>query len=119
MQPLGREEDGPLLAVDSAGIELVGGGLCVARSGTPGECLRCDGAFNGHQGVPAAQVHEIRHCGGLEALQAAGPPTLPGGACRSMWWVTNNPRGAYAARAILGQASSVDLAAEGVIARFA
>ena len=83
-----------------------------------GEAMRLGGRFNGRQVVPQAVVEDIRFKGSTEAFKAGGPPTLPGGAYRSMWWVTNNAHGAFAARGIHGQAIYVDPTAEMVIARF-
>lgn len=119
-QPLGCGDDGALL-VDEQGTEFAGGGLvCTLRDLLRlGECLRCDGAFNGRQVVPAAVVADLRSGGSAQAFAAGGPPTLAGGAYRSMWWVTNNAHGAYAARGIHGQMIWVDPAAEMVVARFA
>lgn len=119
-QPLGCQEDAALL-VDSEGTEFAGGGLNATLRDMLrfGECLRCDGAFNGRQVLPAAVVHDIRHHGDVQAFKAGGPPTLPGAAYRSMWWVLNNAHGAFAARGIHGQAIYVDPRAEMVVARFA
>jgi CubicO group peptidase (beta-lactamase class C family) len=119
-QPLGTEEDASLL-VDTEGTEFAGGGLsaCVRDLARFGECLRQDGHFNGRQIVPQAVVEDIRFKGQAQAFKAKGPPTLPGGAYRSMWWLTNNEHGAYAARGIHGQAIYVDPTAQMTIARFA
>lgn len=119
-QPLGCEFDADMM-VDTEGTEFAGGGLCTTLRDLlrMGEAMRCEGAFNGRQVVPAAVVHDIRTRGSVEAFRAGGPPTLPGGAYRAMWWVTNNPHGAFSARGIHGQAIYVDPAAEMVIARLA
>jgi CubicO group peptidase (beta-lactamase class C family) len=119
-QPLGCEFDADMM-VDTEGTEFAGGGLCAALRDLlrMGEAMRCDGAFNGRQVIPAAVVHDIRTQGSVEAFKTGGPPTLPGGAYRAMWWLTNNAHGAFAARGIHGQAIYVDPAAEMVIARFA
>ncbi len=123
-QPLGCEEDGSLM-VDTEGTEFAGGGLSatVRDLARLGECLRNDGHFNGRQVVPAAVVHSIRHAGAspelVQAFTTYGPPTLPGGAYRSMWWMTNNPHGAWMARGIHGQALYIDPVAQVVVARFA
>ena len=119
-QPLGAEEDASLL-VDTEGTEFAGGGLSatVRDLARFGECLRQDGHFNGRQIVPQAVVDDIRSRGSVAAFKAKGPPTLPGGAYRNMWWLTNNPHGAYAARGIHGQAIYVDPTAQMTIARFA
>ncbi len=119
-QPLGCEFDADMM-VDTEGTEFAGGGLCATLRDLlrMGEAMRCDGAFNGRQIVPAAVVHDIRTRGSVEAFRSGGPPTLPGGAYRAMWWVTNNAHGAYSARGIHGQAIYVDPTAEMVVARLA
>lgn len=119
-QPLGCEFDADMM-VDTEGTEFAGGGLCATVRDLlrMGEAMRCDGAFNGRQIIPAAVVHDIRTQGSVEAFKTGGPPTLPGGAYRAMWWVTNNAHGAYSARGIHGQAIYVDPTAEMVVARLA
>ena len=122
-QPLGCEQDACLL-VDSEGTEFAGGGLNPALRDMArfGECMRLGGHFNGRQIVPQAVVEGIVRAGAsaelVGAFKAAGPPTLPGGAYRSMWWMTNNAHGAYAARGVHGQAIYIDPKAEMVISRF-
>jgi CubicO group peptidase (beta-lactamase class C family) len=49
----------------------------------------------------------------------AGYALLPGWSYRNMWWVSNNPHGAYMARGIHGQSIYVDPKAEMVIVRYA
>ncbi len=119
-QPLGCEEDAALL-VDSEGTEFAGGGLNAALRDMArfGEMMRCEGTFNGRRVVAQAVVEDIRFKGSVEAFRRAGPPTLPGGAYRSMWWVHHNAHGAFSARGIHGQAIYVDPKAEVVVARFA
>ena len=118
-QPLGCEADAALL-VDPEGTEFAGGGLnpTLRDMARLGECMRCNGAFNGRQVVPEGVVHDIRFNGSTEAFRANGPVTLPGGAYRHMWWITNDAHGAFAARGVHGQAIWVDPKAELVIARF-
>jgi CubicO group peptidase (beta-lactamase class C family) len=118
-QPLGCEQDAAML-IDTEGTEFAGGGLNPALRDMArfGEAMRLGGRFNGRQVVPQAVVEDIRFSGSTEAFKSGGPPTLPGGAYRSMWWVTNNAHGAFAARGIHGQAIYVDPTAEMVIARF-
>ena len=53
------------------------------------------------------------------AIAKAGYAQLPGWSYRSMWWVTHNAHGAFAARGVHGQTVYVDPKAEMVIARFA
>ncbi len=122
-QPLGCEEDACML-VDDEGTEFAGGGLNpTARDMARfGEAMRLAGegdAFHGRVVVPPAVVHDIRTRGNVDAFRANGPPTLPGGAYRAMWWVMNDAHGSYAARGIHGQAIVVDPTARMVIARFA
>jgi hypothetical protein len=118
-QPLRCEHDACML-VDTEGTEFAGGGLMPALRDMArfGEAIRCDGAFDGRQVVPLAVVEDIRRNGSAQAFRAAGPPTLPGGAYRNMWWVMNDAHGSFAARGIHGQAIVVDPKAEMVIARF-
>jgi CubicO group peptidase (beta-lactamase class C family) len=118
-QKLGCEQDACMM-LDPEGTEFAGGGLNPALRDMArfGEALRLGGNFNGRRIVPEAVVEDIRFRGSTEAFAAGGPPTLPGGAYRNMWWVTNNAHGAYAARGIHGQAIYVDPTAEMVIARF-
>ncbi|MBL8341127.1 MAG: serine hydrolase [Rubrivivax sp.] len=118
-QPLACEQDAAML-VDAEGTEFAGGGLnpCLRDMARLGEALRCAGALAGRQVVPEAVVQDICRQGSAEAFKSGGPPTLPGGAYRNMWWVTNNEHGAYAARGVHGQAIYIDPAAEMVIARF-
>jgi CubicO group peptidase (beta-lactamase class C family) len=84
--------------------------------------MRLGGHFNGRQIVPQAVVEGLANAGAgdelVNAFKASGPPTLPGAAYRSMWWMINNAHGAYAARGVHGQAIYIDPKAEMVIARF-
>jgi CubicO group peptidase (beta-lactamase class C family) len=117
---LGVEQDG-YFSVDSTGVEFAGGGmnLTLADMARFGEMMRCGGAFNGQQIVPTAVVEDIQRGGNRDHFALAGYSLLPGWSYRSMWWVTHNLHGAYAARGIHGQAIYVDPVAEMVIARFA
>ncbi len=122
-QPLGCEEDACLL-VDSEGTEFAGGGLnpVLRDMARFGECMRLGGRFNGRQIVPQVLVEGLVQAGSgaelVNAFKASGPPTLPGAAYRSMWWMINNAHGAFAARGVHGQAIYIDPKAEMVIARF-
>jgi CubicO group peptidase (beta-lactamase class C family) len=118
-QPIGAEQDAAML-VDEEGTEFAGGGLnpCLRDMARFGELMRLGGTLGGRRIVPESVVEDIRFKGVAEAFKAKGPPTLPGGAYRAMWWLLNNPHGAYAARGIHGQAIYIDPKAEMVIARF-
>lgn len=119
-QPLGAEEDA-LLQVDVEGSEFAGGGLnaCTRDLARFGEAMRCDGAFNGRQVIPAAAAHDIRRGADPAHFATAGYALLPGWSYRHMWWITHNPHGAFTARGIHGQCIYVDPKAEMTIARFA
>lgn len=118
--PLGMEFDA-YFAIDAWGTEFAGGGLNLALRDMArfGEAMRCDGAFNGRQVVPASVVADIRNGGERGECERAGFPLLGGWSYRTMWWVSHNAHGAFMARGIHGQAIYVDPAAEMVIARFA
>jgi CubicO group peptidase (beta-lactamase class C family) len=118
--PMGAEYDG-FFTMDSTGAEFAGGGLNLTLRDLArfGELIRLRGAFNGRQIVPASVVDDIRRGGDRARFAEAGYQTLPGWSYRSMWWVSHNDHGAFAARGIHGQAIYVDPAAEMVIARFA
>lgn len=115
---IGTEEDA-YFTIDESGAEMGGGGLNatlrdIARMG---EMMRCDGRWNGAEIVPKAVIDDIRFNGSPEAFHAAGYVTLPGWSYRNMWWVSNNPHGAYMARGIYGQNIFIDPMAEMVVAR--
>jgi CubicO group peptidase (beta-lactamase class C family) len=117
---LGVEQDG-YFTVDSTGVEFAGGGmnLTLVDLARFGEMMRCGGVFNGQQIVPHEVVDDIQRGGDKAHFAKAGYTLLPGWSYRSMWWVSHNAHGAYAARGIHGQGIYVDPAAEMVIARFA
>lgn len=115
--PLGCEEDG-YLSVDSAGMQMAGGGLCASLRdlGRFGEMLRREGDWQGKQIIPASVVHEARTGGDPAKFPYTG---LAGYSYRNMWWVSHNELGAFEARGIHGQLLYVAPEAEMVIARFA
>ena len=117
---LGPEQDAYFL-VDPVGIEFAGGGLHLTLRDLArfGEMMRLGGRFNGAQIVPKAFVDDVMRGGDRARFAGAGYRMLPGWSYRSMWWVSHNDHGAFAARGIHGQAIYVDPAAEMVIARFA
>jgi CubicO group peptidase (beta-lactamase class C family) len=118
-QPLGVENDGYWL-VDPVGTEFAGGGLNLTLRDMArfGEMLRLDGRYNGRQIVPAAVIADIRKGASKEDFAKAQYATMPGWSYRSMWWVTHNDHGAFAARGVHGQLIYVDPKAEMVIVRF-
>ena len=114
-------DDDAYFTIDSAGVEWAGAGLNLTLRDMArfGEMMRSGGAFLGQQIVPAAVVDDIRRGGNRDHFALAGYTLLPGWSYRSMWWVSHNEHGAFAARGIHGQAIYIDPAAEMVIARFA
>lgn len=117
---LGAEHDA-YFSVDSVGTPFAGGGLNTSLRDLArfGEMLRNEGRWNGEQIVPAAVVEDIRRGGDPEDFAMAGYRLLQGWSYRSMWWVTHDDHGVFAARGVHGQVLYVDPKAEMVIARFA
>lgn len=118
-QPLGAEQDADFLS-DAEGTEFAGGGLnpCLRDLARFGEAMRCEGAFNGRQVVPAAVVAAIRAGASTAHFAKAGYATLAGWSYRHQWWLSHNAHGAFSARGVHGQALYVDPAAAMVVARF-
>jgi CubicO group peptidase (beta-lactamase class C family) len=116
---IGCEEDG-YLAVDSIGVEMGGGGLnaCLRDLGRFGELMRCEGAWQGKQVIPAEVVADIRRGSDPAKFASAGYTLLPGYSYRNMWWVSHNPLGLFEGRGIHGQRLYIAPKAEMVIARF-
>ena len=117
--PLACEQDA-YLTVDPTGVPMGGGGLCASLRDMArfGELMRCDGARQGRQLVPAAVVADIRGGSDPAKFAKAGYTLLPGYSYRSMWWVTHNEHGGFEARGIHGQRLYVAPRAELVVARF-
>lgn len=119
-QKLGMEEDAYLL-VDRIGTAMCGGGLNLTLRDLAkfGEMMRCEGAFNGRQVVPAAVVADTAGGADRGHFAKSGYVTLPGWSYRNQFWVSHDKFGAYSARGIHGQAAWIAPGAEVVIARFA
>jgi CubicO group peptidase (beta-lactamase class C family) len=117
---LGVEHDA-YFTIDSAGVEFAGAGLNLTLRDLArvGELMRNRGAVAGQALIPAPVIDDIRSGGDRHRFAGAGYQLLPGWSYRSMWWVSHNDHGAFAARGIHGQAIYVDPTAEMVIARFA
>jgi len=118
---IGAEQDAYFM-VDRIGTESGGGGLNTTLRDLArfGETLRNGGrAPNGEQAIPKAAVADITRGGDPAKFVKAGYTLLPGWSYRDMWWITNNPHGAFMARGIHGQSIYVDPKAEMVIVRYA
>ncbi len=118
--PMGAEQDA-YMSIDSIGTPFAGGGLSTGLRDLArfGEMIRNNGASGGRQIVPAMAVADIRRGASQADFAKAGYRQLPGWSYRSMWWVTHNEHGAFAARGVHGQTIYIDPKAEMVIARFA
>ncbi|WP_309954389.1 MULTISPECIES: serine hydrolase domain-containing protein [Variovorax] len=118
---IGAEQDAYFM-VDRIGTESGGGGLNTVLRDLArfGETMRNGGrAPNGQQAIPKAVVEDIQRGGDTAKFVKAGYTLLPGWSYRNMWWVSNNPHGAYMARGIHGQSIYIDPKAEMVIVRYA
>jgi len=117
---IGCQEDG-YLAVDSIGVAMGGAGLCATLRdlGRFGELMRCEGAWQGRQVIPAAVVADIRGGADRQKFATAGYTLLRGYSYRNMWWVSHDALGVFEGRGIHGQRLYIAPRAELVIARFA
>ena len=116
---IGCEEDG-YLTVDTIGVAMGGGGLSASLRDLCrfGELMRCDGAWQGRQVLPAEVTADIRRGADPAKFAMAGYTLLPGYSYRNMWWVSHNSLGVFEARGIHGQRLYIVPKAELVIARF-
>ncbi len=107
--------------VDSLGTPFAGGGFnaTLRDMARLGQMMLDGGRVGTDQIVPPAAVPAIARGGSTENFAKAGYDLLPGWSYRSMWWVSGDDHGAYAARGVHGQTLWIDPAADMVIARFA
>ncbi len=118
---MGMEQDA-YYQVDATGTAFAGGGLNAALRDLArfGEMMRREGRWHGEQIIPREVVRDIRFGSNIEPFAASDyGKKLPGWSYRNMWWVTNNPNGAFMARGVHGQAIYIDPTAEMVIVRAA
>lgn len=118
---MGMEQDA-YYQVDATGTAFAGGGLNAALRDLArfGEMMRRGGKWHGEQIIPREVIEDIRFGSNIEPFAASEyGKMLPGWSYRNMWWVTNNPNGAFMARGVHGQAIYIDPAAEMVIVRAA
>lgn len=118
---MGMEQDA-YYQVDATGTAFAGGGLNAALRDLArfGEMMRREGRWHGEQIIPCEVVRDIRFGSNPEPFAASNyADKLPGWSYRNMWWVTNNPNGAFMARGVHGQAIYIDPTAEMVIVRAA
>lgn len=117
---LGTEREA-FYTVDSIGTPFAGGGFnaTLRDMARLGQMMLNDGRWGDAQVVPAEAIARIRHGGKQDTFAKAHYKLLPGWSYGSMWWVSNDDHGAYAARGVHGQTIWVDPAADMVIVRFA
>lgn len=106
--------------VDALGTPFAGGGFnaTLRDMARLGQLMLDEGRLDDQQIIPGPAIAAIRG-GGDQALFAKAGFDLPGWSYRSMWWITHDDHGAFAARGVHGQTIWVDPAADMVIARFA
>ena len=116
---IGCEEDA-YLVVDPIGVPMGGAGLAATLCDLVrfGELMRCEGAWQREQVIPAAVVSDIRRGADPAKFAKAGYTLLRGYSYRNMWWVAHDADGVYEGRGIHGQRLYIAPAAELVIARF-
>jgi CubicO group peptidase (beta-lactamase class C family) len=108
------------ITVDRRGAPRAAGGFCITLPDMAriGELVRCGGAANGRQVVPAAWIADLA-VGGDRSAWANGDmaPLFPGGSYRSQWYAPAGGRGALIACGIHGQWIYIDPPSGVVIAR--
>lgn len=107
--------------VDSIGTPFAGGGLnaTLRDAGRFGQLVLNNGEMEGQQIIPAEAIARLQQGGDKQAFAKAGYSTLEGWSYRSMWWVSHDEHGAFAARGVHGQTIWIDPLADMVIVRFA
>lgn len=107
--------------VDSIGTPFAGGGLSATLRDLArvGQLMLNSGRWGNEQLVPSEAIARIRHGGKKETFAKSDYKLLSGWSYGSMWWITNDDHGAYAALGVHGQTLWVDPKADMVIARFA
>ncbi len=117
---IGTEREG-FYTVDSIGTPFAGGGFnaTLRDLGRFGQLVLDEGSDGDEQLLPAASIKHIRDGGKKRAFAKADYDTLKGWSYRSMWWVSHDDHGAFAARGVHGQTIWIDPKAEMVIVRLA
>ena len=117
---LGTEREA-FYTVDSIGTPFAGGGFnaTLRDMARLGQMMLNDGRWGDEQIVPSEAIAHIRHGGKKDTFAKADYKLLPGWSYGSMWWVSNDDHGAYAARGVHGQTIWIDPKADMVIVRFA
>ena len=106
--------------VDAIGTPFAGGGFnaTLRDMARYGQMILDGGQAGGKQIVPEAAISRLRAGGDREKFARAGF-ALQGWSYQSLWWITNDDHGSFAARGVHGQTIWIDPTAEMVIVRFA
>lgn len=78
-----------------------------------------EGQLDGEQVIPKAAINKIQKVGNQEKFKEANYTLLPNWSYRSMWLVSHDDHGAYAAHGVHGQTIWIDPQADMVIVHFA
>jgi hypothetical protein len=107
--------------VDSIGTPFAGGGFnaTLRDMARLGQLVLDGGMANNEQLLPPAAVASLRQGGDRAIFAKADYRLLPGWSYKSMWWVSHDEHGAFAARGVYGQTIWIDPKADMVIVRFA
>ena len=107
--------------VDSISTPFAGGGFnaMLREMARLGQLMLNKGQLGDEQILPPAAIDKIQHGGKTSTFSKAGYKLLPGWSYGSMWWISNDDHGAYAARGVHGQTIWIDPTADMVIVRFA
>lgn len=106
--------------VDGIGTPFAGGGFnaTLRDMARYGQMILDGGRVGDRQVVPEAAIARLR-AGGDPATFAKAGFDLEGWSYQSMWWITHDDHGSFAARGVHGQTIWIDPAADMVIVRFA
>ena len=107
--------------VDSIGTPFAGGGFnaTLRDMARLGQLVLDGGMVGGEQVLPPGAVTSLRRGGDPAKFARANYSLLPGWSYKSLWWVSHDEHGAFAARGVHGQTIWIDPKADMVIVRFA
>ncbi|WP_018875090.1 MULTISPECIES: serine hydrolase [unclassified Thioalkalivibrio] len=117
---IGAEREA-FFTVDSIGTPFAGGGFnaTLRDLGRLGQLILDGGRLGDEQVLPEEAIKRIREGGDKAAFSKAGFGGLDGWSYRSMWWISHDDHGVFAARGVHGQTIWIDPSAEMVIVRLA
>lgn len=106
--------------VDALGTPFAGGGFNATLRDMArfGQMILNGGRVGNKQVVSEAAIARLRQGGDPTKFIKAGYD-LPGWSYQSLWWITHDDHGSFAARGVHGQTIWIDPKADMVIARFA